>query len=215
MKHLLLFFVPALACIAMVGPCIADTPVPHPATITELDVEKPEIPLPRPILNRMKVAELQAPEVREAWKQLMPDMKEDSMVDLNATANATLYRAADGTTYCCDQSTMSLWIHSGETWECFLQGLRVNKTFGGMPPHLPVKYLGKGFFAFSQTTPNDEEQKPEDRFPQARAVTYLLDSKSAEVIARSKSFRYDHTPPVKVPPEWYSRIGIAPLPTPE
>ncbi|HEY1122066.1 MAG TPA: hypothetical protein VGE67_10720 [Haloferula sp.] len=200
----------AIAPIFLFGSVMAQTP--HPAACKEIEIEDLQVPLPGPILSRMEVAKLQAPEVREAWKEIMPSMAEDSISDVSASANSNVYRAEDGTIYCCDQSTMSLWILRGDRWECLLQSLHVNKTFGGMPPHLPEKYLGKGFFAFSQTTPNEEKELEGDKFPKARAITYLLDSKSGKVIARSESFRYDHTPPVKIPPEWYSRIGVDPLP---
>ncbi|MCW1884891.1 hypothetical protein OKA04_09135 [Luteolibacter flavescens] len=192
---------------------------PHPAAITEVTIEELGIPYPQPVLNRMEIAKLQAPEVRKVWEEIMPGvveimpgMADDSVTDISSTPYADLYRAGDGTTFCCDQSTMSLWVRRGDDWKCLLQSLAVSKTFGGMPPRLPVRYLGKGFFAFSETTPGEEKELPGDKFPQARAITYLLDSKSGAVIARSESFRYDHNPPVKIPAEWYARIGMEPVP---
>lgn len=188
---------------------------PHPAAVAEIKVQDLGFPLPGPILNRMEVAKLQAPEVRESIQEVFPGVADDSYSDADAMANTDIYRAEDGTTYCCDQSTMSLWVRRNDQWECLLQSLRVHKTFGGVAPHLPVKYLGKGFFAFSQTTPKEEKELAEGVFPQARAIAYLLDSKSGKVVARSESFLYNHNPPVNIPAEWYSRIGIEPLPTPE
>lgn len=192
-----------MACLAMAR--AEEEKDSHPAKIGEVKPEELAIPLPKPILNRLKLSELQAPEFRAEMRESLPGMDAE---DINASENADVYRAADGVTFCCDHATMSLWIQRGNGWECLFQCLHVNKTFGGAPPHLPVRYLGNGFFAFSQTAPGGEEQRPEDKFPRARAITYLLDSRSGEIIARGEVFRYDHTPPVKVPPEWLARIGV-------
>src|SRR5690606_30500181 len=125
-----------------------------------------------------KLSRLQEPEFREHLREIMPGA---DVSDINACENADVHRAADGLIYCCDHSTMSLWIRRKDDWECLFQNIRVDKTFGGAPPHLPVRYLGNGFFAFSQTAPGKVEQGEDDRFPMALAIPYLLDSKGGGI----------------------------------
>ena len=207
MKPINTLFRIGLAWVTLLGMSMAETE--QPGKVTEIELTDLSFSLPLPILNRMKISKLQDPEFREG---LPKDMRGADIDDLSSSANANVYRAADGTTFCCDHLSMALWIRRGDSWECLLQGIRVNKTFGGMPPGLPVRYLGKGFFAFSQTAPVAEEQKPGDKFPVARAVTYLLDSKSGEVVARSEGFRYSENPPLRIPSEGQARIGVEPIP---
>ena len=103
---------------------------------------------------------------------------------------------------------MALWVRATNEWKCVVAGLRVDKTMGGAPSTLPVRYLGRGFFAISETVPGDVAEKSEQGFPQALAVTFLIDSDSGTVKERSESFIYDHNPTVNVPESWISRYKL-------
>ena len=181
---------------------------PHPASIVEVKPADLGFDLPRAILNVIRLSQLQAPEFKNAFKD-MGTFGADAEGNLG---NTQVYRAADGTLFCCQNWGMALWVRRKDSWECLISGIRVTKTFGGAPPRLPVLYLGKEYFAFSQTAPGEIKQKSDDRFPVALAITYLLNSSNGEIVKRSEAFRYDQNPPVKVPPEWYPLIGVKPLP---
>jgi hypothetical protein len=45
-------------------------------------------------------------------------------------------------------------------------------------------------------------------YPQASAVTFLIDSKDGKVKGRSECFVYDHNPPIRIPEEWKKRYNI-------
>jgi hypothetical protein len=79
---------------------------------------------------------------------------------------------------------------------------------GGAFPRLPAQYLGDGLFAVAETVPGTVSEKSKDGFPQARAVTFLIDSKDGKVKERSEAYIYDHNPPIVVPKVWVNRYKI-------
>ncbi len=200
----------AAACLVSTAMLPADEP--HPASVTEVEHSDLGYKLPLPILNRKHVSDLSAPEFRK-WSEQTGMHKLPDIVDgTGSLDNASVYRAEDGTVFCADRRNMALWLHRQDHWECLIYGIRVDKTFGGAAPILPVRYMGNGWFAFSQTAPADSDQKSERGLPTAYAITYLLNSKTGEIEARSEAFLYDHNPPVKIPEEWYARTQTTPLP---
>jgi hypothetical protein len=103
---------------------------------------------------------------------------------------------------------MALWVRANNEWKCVVAGLRVVKTMGGAPSTLPVRYLGNGFFAISETLPGDISENSKEGFPQALAATFLIDSNGGKVKERSDAFVYDHNPPVRVPDRWITRYKL-------
>jgi len=98
----------------------------------------------------------------------------------------------------------------GDQWKCQLSNISTKKTFGGAFPWLAVRYLGKGLFAFAETAPGETEEKSAEGFPQAYAITYLLDSKNDRILERSPAYLYDHNPPVKPEKEWFTKYELPP-----
>lgn len=194
-------FINALFLIALCSDLHAD-----PVTVTLLNRSELQYDLPLPILNRMRLSELSEPEFRKSLKEV--GLSEDETDAAGTQGQSTeVYQANDGLIFCVDHLHMSLWIRKQNIWECFLNGIRVNKTMGGQPSRLPLRYMGNGWFAFSQTAPHDTEEKSTDRFPTAYAITYLLDSKTGKITDRGEAFIYEHNPPVEIPAEWYQRTG--------
>ncbi len=122
----------------------------------------------------------------------------------------SLRSTSDGMTFLCDHGSMTLWIREGELWKAVAFNVHVVKTFGGAPPRLPVSYLGKGLFAVTETLPGEIEERDKENLnlPQALAATFLIDSKSASVLARSEAFLYSENPPIRIPDDWEKRFGI-------
>lgn len=171
------------------------------AQITELDLKALEFELPISIRLRADMAALKRPEFHKRMKEwgLSADMINS---DEQLESTLSVHRAWDGVVYLIDHSLMALWVRTNNDWKCIVAGLHIHKTMGGAPPRLPLRYLGGGYFAITETVPGDVLEKSERGFPQALAVTFLIDSNSGKVKERSESFVYDHTPTVKVPDSW-------------
>lgn len=169
-------------------------------------------PLPIAIVNKAKIARLEYQE-RQAEIDKIPGVPKSSQEPGEENYHdIAVFKASDGLIYCTDSdfAGMALWVRRGDTWVCQVSNLTVRKTFGGVLPWLPVRYLGKGFFAFASTCPGDVEKSPDSQFPQAKAITYLLNSESGEILERSESYLYDHNPHIQTPAEWYPKYGLKP-----
>ncbi len=203
----------AIACgICLSGFAFCQEPAKrHPAQVFAIERKDLGFEIPAAISAREKLDALEA-----ADRPQIPGVPayDGDFTEPNYTK---VQRAEDGTVFCCDDIGMSLWIRRKDHWECVLLEIRVSKTMGGAPPHLPVRYLGNGHFVFSQTVPGSEKPAPEgELFPTAAAITYLLDARTegaCKVVARGEAFRYDHNPPLKIPEEWYKQSGTTPLVT--
>lgn len=112
--------------------------------------------------------------------------------------------------YLADNGLMSLWIFDEGRWNCLLEGVHVNKTFGGAPPSLPIRYVGNKRFLVTETVAGEvKELSPEKpHLPQALAVTFLIDLKEGRILARGPAFRYSENPPVKAPEDWKEKFGL-------
>jgi len=188
-----------------IGTCLADE---FRLTIEQTNLESLKQTLPTALKLRVQLAKLQEKEFVDSSKALgfLPKGSEDFRTRPNIWAE--VYKCSDGTAFIVDNLNMSLWILQDGSWKCLLANLRVDKTMGGARPHMPVLYVGSGQFALSETVPGTVEEKSKDGFPQALAVTFLLDSKTEEIKDRSESFAYDHTPPVRIPDAWIQRYKI-------
>ncbi|WP_193213146.1 hypothetical protein [Luteolibacter marinus] len=107
-------------------------------------------------------------------------------------------------------SGFGLWfLPEGGEWHRVAKDVHIVKTFGGVAPQLPVRYLGNGRFAVARTT-RDEVPVPDDFaedeqvFGAAEAVTMLIDGRSGERIAESAPVVYNHNPPLEIPGEWWA-----------
>jgi len=180
--------------------CRADE---HPA-VKMVDHEALKIDLPKPLRLRAEMARLTRPEFDKEYVAATGDT-----VNALETPGTSVqaYRADDGLVFLVDNLGMSLWLHEQDGWHPLLQGVHVFKTFGGMPAHLPVQYLRRGFFAVTQTVPGTVKEEKQDRIPQAQAVTFLLDSRQGKIVARSENFIYSENPPVKIPENWAKLIS--------
>lgn len=176
-----------------------------------MEIESLGFDLPQAIQVRVEMAALQRPELIEGNKQSrLGGLVEDYRA--SPAHWARVYRASDGLIFLADDLHMALWVKEKAGWKCVVPHVRVDKTFGGALPCLPVRYLGSGWFAVSETVPGDVPEKTKEGFPQARAVTFLIDSRDCKVKERSDSFIYDHNPTVVVPKEWASRYKIESAP---
>ena len=164
------------------------------APTTQLDLSSLGFDLPTAIRLRVDLAVLQRPEYTK-------DLKEMGMNGMDGRTNpaswVAVYKAQDSVVFLTDRLNMALWLRQDNGWKCLVAGLHVDKTFGGAPPSLPALYLGNGLFAITETVPGCVKEKSKDGFPQARAVTFLIDSMDGKVKERSESFVYDQNPPVK------------------
>jgi hypothetical protein len=108
----------------------------------------------------------------------------------------------------------SLWYcPRGKAWRPVVKDVHVFKTFGGMPPWLPVQYLGNDRFAVAKTTRDEVEGKRDGMFPQAASLTLLIDGLTGERIDQSEEVIYDQNPPLNLKDGWMS--AAAPPPEPE
>ena len=175
--------------------------------IVKMDLDSLDFELPTSIRLRADLASLQHPEFVRSMKELrLGSDIEDSRV--NPSSSVTVYRAWDGVVFLMDDRNMALWTRTNNEWKCLIAGLRIDKTMGGAPSSLPALYLGRGLFAITETVPGDVAEKSDRGFPQAFAVTFLIDSNSGKVKERSEAFIYDHNPPVRVPEGWISRYKL-------
>lgn len=204
-RHLLGFL-----AISLIGQQrVSGAETPGQVMVTEVQSKTLGYPLPRALLNLKKLSELEATERKEAWSASGLPAESMAIVD-SATEldRVSICQATDGTTFCVDDYNMALWIRRADHWECLLSGIQIDKTFGGMPPSLPVRYLGKGYFAFAKTAPGEvKDKEPGFRFPTALAITCLLDSNTGEIRERSAAYRYEANPPLKIPQKWYALTG--------
>jgi len=188
-----------------IGTCFADE---YRLTIEQTTLDALKQTLPTALRLRVQLAKLQQKEFVDDSKAMgfPPDGGQDRRTNPNSWAR--VYKCSDGTVFIVDNLDMSLWILNDGSWKCLLANLRVDKTMGGAPPHMPVLYVGSGLFALSETVPGKVEEKSKDGFPQALAVTFLLDSKTEGIKDRSDSFAYDSNPPVRIPDAWIERYKI-------
>lgn len=198
-----------LAVVVLAG-TLSSLPLRSEEEPARLEIESLGFDLPQAIQVRVQMAALQRPELIEGNKRSGLEGHGDDFIDYRASPAdwARVYRASDGLIFLADDLHMALWVREKAGWKCVVPHVRVDKTFGGAFPSLPVRYLGSGCFAVSETVPGDVAEKSKDGFPQARAVTFLIDSKDCKVRERSESFIYDHNPTVVVPKEWASRYKI-------
>jgi hypothetical protein len=171
-----------------------------------MDLKALDFDLPTSIRLRADLAAMQRPEFVKSMKEVGLGDFEDSRA--NPSSSVSIYKTWDGIIYLTDDCLMSLWVRANNEWKCVVAGLRVDKTMGGAPSWLPVRYLGGGFFAITETVAGDVAEKSKQGFPQALAVTFLIDSNSEKVKERSEAFVYDHNPPVRVPEKWITRYKL-------
>lgn len=181
-----------------------------PITIKEVPIAELGFPLPTPIALRGEVGRLTEPELKKESEQRGFEPFDNGI----STSWIRVSKASDGTLYLVDNWNMSLWIRQGDQWKCQLSNISTQKTFGGAFRWLAIRYLGKGLFAFAETVPGETEEKSAKGFPQAYAITYLLDSKNDRILERSPAYLYDHNPPVKPDKEWFTKYELPPQ-TPE
>ena len=174
----------------------------EPPAVKQVDLKSLKLDLPTPLRLKAEMARLTRPELEKEYGAGPGSDRAG-----NPEGWVRIYRADDGLLFLADDIGMSLWFHEQDGWHPLLQGVKVEKPFGGLAPWLPVQYLGKGFFAVSQTAPGTVKQKEDDRIPQALAVTFLLDSWQGKIVARSENFIYSHNPPVKIPENWATIIS--------
>lgn len=176
--------------------------------IKALDLETLSFELPSAILARAEMARLVRPELLEYLNE--PGLQDSDVLTIRGhlPSSVSVYQAWDGTVYLADDADMALWVRRDEAWTCLVTGMNVEKTFGGAAPGFPARYLGNGLFAVSETLPVEVMEKSEEGYPQARAVTFLIDSKDGKVKGRSECFVYDHNPPIRIPEEWKKRYNI-------
>ena len=197
--------------LSLLAACSSSLPV-HEAVeegteITKMDLKSLNYDLPTSIRLRSDLAALQRPEFVKSMKELRLGTDiEDSRA--NPSSSVRVYRAWDGFVFLVDDYDMALWVRANNEWMCLVAGLRVDKTMGGAPSALPVRYVGGGYFAITETVPGDVAENSERGFPQALGVTFLIDSNSGKVKERSEAFIYDHNPPVRVPKSRITRYKL-------
>ena len=176
--------------------------------IKKLDIASLGFDLPRAIQLRADMAALERDEFIESNKQagLTALAGDDYRTSLSRWVS--IFRAWDGLIFLTDDLHMALWVKDAAEWRCVVASVRVDKTMGGAFPRLPARYLGDGLFAVTETLPGEVASESKDGFPQARAATFLIDSKDGKVKQRSDAFLYDHNPPVTVPKDWATRYKI-------
>jgi hypothetical protein len=176
--------------------------------IKELDLKSLGFELPLAITLRAEMVALQRSEFLEGVQEVGLAELAGKDYRENPASWASVFRTFDGLIFLQDNLHMALWVRKDNEWKCLLMGVRVDKTFGGQPPSLPVSYMGQGFFAVTETVPGKVSERSAKGLPQARAVTFLIDSESGKVRERGESFVYEHNPPVKVPKAWVERYQL-------
>ena len=176
--------------------------------IEKLEIDSLEFELPAAIRLRAEMAALQKPEFIASNKEVGLEALavDDYRVSLSSWVH--VYRASDGLIFLADNLNMALWVRDDAEWRCIVSSVRIDKTMGGAPARLPAQYLGNGLFAVAETVPGTVSDKSKDGFPQARAVTFLIDSKVVKVKERSDTYVYDHNPLLSIPKEWANRYKI-------
>ena len=176
-------------------------------TVKEIKIEELGCPLPPSLQLNAQISRLKQPEAGKHLQKILPGASPDFLDD-SAGIWFTVRKASDGTLYLTDELANTLWLRQADQWKCQLANISTRKTFGGVMSHLAVRYLGKGLFAFAETAPDETEEKSEDGFPQAYAITYLLDSKNDKILERTPSYLYNHNPPVKPDPSWAAKYQL-------
>jgi hypothetical protein len=190
--------------VAGISPSLATE---NESEVTEMDLKVLDFELPTSIRLRADISAMQQSEFVKSTKDLGFGVNvEDSRANLSSSVS--VYRSRDGVVFLTDNLLMALWVRANNEWKCVVAGLRVVKTMGGAPSALPVRYLGNGFFAVSETLPGDISETSKEGFPQALAATFLIDSNGGKVKERSDAFVYDHNPPVRVPDRWITRYKL-------
>lgn len=110
----------------------------------------------------------------------------------------------------------SLWFRpDGGDWHSVIRNVHIVKTFGGMPPSLPVRYVGDGRFAVAKTVKDDVEvpEKPrhEPDMGAAEAVTMLIDGFTGKVLKETAPYIYSENPRPSIPDDWWA-AGHKPKP---
>lgn len=112
---------------------------------------------------------------------------------------------------------LSLWfLPKGGTWHPVIRDVYIVKTFGAMPPWLPVRYVGNGRFAVAKTV-KDKVKEPkttpeEERgLGAAEAVTLLIDGVTGKIIKQTKPVVYSVNPKPQIPDDWWAE-GTKPKP---
>ena len=176
--------------------------------IKKLEIDSLEFDLPAAIRLRAEMAALQKPEFIANNKEVGLEALAEDDYRVSLSSWVHVFRASDGLIFLADNLNMALWVWDGAGWRCIVSSVRIDKTMGGAFPRLPAQYLGDGLFAVAETVPGTVSEKSKDGFPQARAVTFLIDSKDGKVKERSEAYIYDHNPPIIVPKDWANRYKI-------
>lgn len=173
--------------------------------IEELEIHSLDFKLPEAILLRVEMSALQNPDFIASFKEAGWD---PDNLQSNLSNWAHVYRASDGMIFLVDDLHKSLWVRGDEVWRCVVLNVRILKTFGAGFPGLPVRYFGNGLFAIAETVPGEVDEESAEGFPQARAVTFLIDSRDGTVKERSETFVYAQVPSVRVPDDWVDRYKL-------
>ncbi len=111
----------------------------------------------------------------------------------------------------------SLWFRpTVGAWNQVIRDVHIVKTFGGMPPSLPARYVGNGRFAVAKTVQDEiavPKSTPRDEvgFGAAVAVTMLIDGVTGETLKESAPHIYNHNPTTEIPDNWWA-AGLKPKP---
>jgi hypothetical protein len=147
------------------------------------------------------------------WRRLVVNAGRDLSTPFNFEKEIgwriECFHADDAIEFLVDHAQMALWYRRDDKggWTCAFSDLHIVKTMGGIAPHLPVCYAGGGRFLVAKTLPGRVFQT-EGEFPQALCATFLVDCVKGSVIARTKSYVYDHNPWLTLPREWVTTYGF-------
>jgi len=102
----------------------------------------------------------------------------------------------------------TLWYKPPDCrWFPVIRKVHVFKTFGGMPPLLPVAYLGNRRFAVARTVRDDVPGRPGEKraiIPWALCSTLLIDGMTGRTLEETEPVIYDHNPSLEIPDRWWS-----------
>ncbi len=102
-------------------------------------------------------------------------------------------------------SENSLWYKPcGDNWKQVVEGVNVEKIFGGWGPHLPVAYIGEGRFAVARTVEGSEYEDKVSKMPRALSVTMLIEAKTGKILKETEPVTYDTNPELNIPETWWS-----------
>jgi hypothetical protein len=117
-------------------------------------------------------------------------------------------RARDGLAYVRD-GDFALWYKPpGSRWLRVLRSVHIFKNFGGMPPSLPVAYLGDRRFAVARTVkdevPGRIVGKEPTSAPDSLSVSMLVDGMTGRILEETKPVAYSGNPGLDIPEGWWS-----------